>query len=286
MPLWPQYDHCLTMALRYVCTRAKLHLEQFNLFICKSEMCQVQQELIFSSGCDRCAVSGPDVLTCRKSWGTGGAPAGAEPEPTAGPRPQLSSLQEPVLQTHTGSAAPIALQRWLMIKFPWPAKERRLMCSLSVRDHRRVEVRRGLCNSAGQTPCWSRAPQSSLCRTRPRWLLGISSCKHQARQMPFCTDSFPESCVCAWDQECLTCSYTGVSGPSRSRDNTAAYLSISHTTQRGATKSSSNTTRQLLCTAEVWGLWGWSIFGNTGRQSSSWIWRWYFAKGSGQFACF
>lgn len=78
------------------------------------------------------------------------------------------------------------------------------MCYCSVRDRRKVEVGRGLWRSAGPTPCSSRAPQSNLPRTRSRWLLHILSCKHQTRQMPFCLASFPESCVCAWDQKCLT----------------------------------------------------------------------------------
>lgn len=83
------------------------------------------------------------------------------------------------------------------------------MCYHSVRDRRRVEAGRGLWRSAGPTPCSSTAPQSSLPRTRSRRLLSISSCKHQAKQMPFCLASFPESCVCAWDQKCLTCHCTG-----------------------------------------------------------------------------
>lgn len=118
--------------------------------------------------------------------------------PQQDPGPSSPPCREPALQTH------LAQQCCLMIKLLWPAQEGRLMCYHSVRDHRRVEVGRSLWRLAGPTPCLSRVPQSNLPRTRSRWLLHIFSCKHQTRQMPFCLASFPESCVCAWDQKCLT----------------------------------------------------------------------------------
>lgn len=287
-PLWPQYNQCLTMAPHSLCVdTGKATFTAVQLcHLCVTLKCIRFSNSWFS------AEDVTDVLFLAQTCWPVVNPEGSEvPQlgqslsPQQDPGHSSPPCRGPVLQTHTGSAASMALQCWL-IKSLWAAKEGRLMCYH--RDHRRVEVGRGLWRPADPTPCSSMAPQSSLPRTRSRQLLSISSCKHQARQTTCGLDSFPESCVCAWEQKFLTCNCNGhgVSGPSTSRDTTAVHPSISYASMWGATNSSSNTTRQLLCTAEVWHPWGWSSFGNIWRQSSSWIWRWYFGRGSGQFACF